>query len=376
MRTVVIRERGFYNDRKEDGVAMSEKVIWIGTADREGPATVIPRLEKALRGPGLMDFVKEKDFVAVKTHFGEKKTNGYIRPGYIALLGRLLKEKGAYPFITETSTLYRGDRSNAVDHIRLASEHGFTVEETGMPVIMADGLHGDEEMDVKVKGEIYDTVKIASLLSRIHGLVVASHFTGHLVSGFGGALKNLGMGLSSRRGKMVQHSTSKPGIKKKKCTACGECIRWCPADAISFVEGKADIDKDKCIGCAECLAVCRYDAVTYNWSESYEKLQQKITEHARGVHETMKGKVLYLNFLTSISKDCDCMGTFEKVTPDIGILISRDPVALDAASVRLVERRSGKRITQLSHNIPYMVQLEHAEKIGFGTTDFELIESD
>ena len=130
-----------------------------------------------------------------------------------------------------------------------------------MPVIMADGIHGDEEVEVDINGEIYRKVKIASLLSRIQGLIVATHFTGHIVSGFGGALKNMGMGLASRRGKMIQHSTSKPLIKKKKCTACGECIRWCPADAIEFKEGKAEIDPGLCIGCAECLAVCRFDAV-------------------------------------------------------------------------------------------------------------------
>jgi hypothetical protein len=287
-----------------------------------------------------------------------------------------VRDRGGNPFLTETSTLYRGDRSNAADHIRLAVDHGFTVESTGMPVIMSDGIHGDEEVEVEINGLLYKQVNIAALLSRIQGLIVASHFTGHIVSGFGGALKNMGMGLSSRRGKMVQHSTSKPLIKKKKCTACGECIRWCPVEAIDFIEGKAEIDPGICIGCAECLAVCRFDAVIYNWSESYEKLQQKITEHALGVSEIMQGNALYLNFLTNISKDCDCMGTYEKITPDIGILVSKDPVALDSASLSLVEERSGKKLSDLSYNIPYRVQLEHAEKIGFGSTDFEIVETD
>lgn len=353
---------------------MGEKVYFLETADKESIPAVLDRLEGFLAGSGLLDFIKEKDFLAVKTHFGEKKINGYIRPPFLKMIGDKVRERGGIPFLTETSTLYRGDRSNAVDHIKLAVDHGFGVGETGMPVIMADGLHGDEEVDVKIPGEIYEEVKIAALLGKVQGLIVASHFTGHIVSGFGGALKNMGMGLASRRGKMVQHSTSKPKIKKKKCTACGECIRWCPADAIDFVEGKAEIDKEKCIGCAECLAVCRFDAVVYNWSESYEKLQQKITEHARGVAEIMGGNSLYLNFLTNISKDCDCMGTYERISPDIGILISRDPVALDSASLYLLENRSGEKLSRLAHNIPYRVQLDHAEKIGFGSVDFDLEE--
>ena len=355
---------------------MGEKVYFLETADKENISKVNQRLEQFLKISELLNFINDRDFVAVKTHFGEKKINGFIRPEFMGMLNGLIREKGGNPFLTETSTLYRGDRSNAVDHIKLAFDHGFTVENTGMPVIMADGIHGDEEVEVSIEGEIYEEVKIASLLSKIQGLIVATHFTGHIVSGFGGALKNMGMGLSSRRGKMVQHSTSKPLIKRKKCTACGECIRWCPVDAIEFKDGKAEIDSAICIGCAECLAVCRFDAVVYNWSESYEKLQKKITEHAMGVAKIMGGKALYLNFLTNISKDCDCMGTYERVSPDIGILISGDPVAIDSASLYLLESRSGKKLSELSHNIPYRVQLEHAEKIGFGTTDFELVEVD
>ncbi|MEN8222337.1 MAG: DUF362 domain-containing protein [Acidobacteriota bacterium] len=355
---------------------MSEKVYFLETADKENISEVTRRLEQFLKKSELLTFIKNRDFVAVKTHFGEKKINGFIRPEFMGMLNKLVRERGGNSFLTETSTLYRGDRSNAVDHIRLASDHGFTVEKTGMPVVMADGLYGGEEVEVDVKGEIYKKVKIASLLSRIQGLIVATHFTGHIVSGFGGALKNMGMGLASRRGKMVQHSTSKPLIKKKKCTACGECMRWCPVDAIEFKDGKAEIDSSICIGCAECLAVCRYDAVVYNWSESYEKLQKKITEHAMGVSEIMGGKALYMNFLTNISKDCDCMGTYERVSPDIGILISEDPVAIDSASLYLIEKRNEKKLSELSHNIPYRVQLEHADKIGFGTTDFEIVEVD
>ncbi|MEN8152974.1 MAG: DUF362 domain-containing protein [Acidobacteriota bacterium] len=355
---------------------MSEKVYFLEVSERENEKKIAERLIEALNKFDVLSFIKDKDMVAVKSHFGENKFNGVVDPLFLKVFGDLIKGKGGNPFMTETSTLYKGNRTNAVDHIHLAEKHGFTIRDTGMPVIMADGLFGDEESEVEIPGKIYKTVNIASLLSKIQAMIVVTHFTGHIVAGYGGALKNIGMGLSSRRGKMIQHSTSKPSIKKKKCTSCGECIRWCPVEAISFVDGKAWIDKDICIGCAECLAVCRFDAVAYNWSESYDKLQQKITEHAMGVVKTMEGRSLYINFLLKVSKDCDCMNKYEKVAPDVGILFSKDPVALDAASIDLVEKKIQKKLSQISYDIPYRVQLEHAEEIGFGDTEYELIPVD
>jgi uncharacterized Fe-S center protein len=206
-----------------------------------------------------------------------------------------------------------------------------------MPVIMADGLMGDEETEVEIPGRLYRSVKIASLIAKVQALVVVSHFTGHLAAGFGAALKNMGMGCSSRRGKMAQHSTARPRIKVAECTKCGQCVKWCPEEAIGMSEESAVIDPAKCIGCGQCLAVCRFDAVAYNWGVTYIDLQRKVVEHAWGVHRLNEGKSLYINYLTRISKDCDCMTTFEQVVPDIGVVISRDPVALDAASLDCVE---------------------------------------
>lgn len=355
---------------------MGEKVYFLEVGEEEDQKKIAERLISSLNKFELLSFIKDKDIVAIKTHFGEDKINAFVDPSFLRLFGDLVKERGGNPFMTETSTLYRGNRTNAIDHIRLANEHGFSIQDTGMPVIMADGLFGDEETEVEIPGKIYKKVKVASMLSKIQALLVVTHFTGHMVAGYGGALKNLGMGLSSRKGKMIQHSTSKPSIKKKKCTSCGECIRWCPAEAISIVDGKAWINKDICIGCAECLAVCRFDAVAYNWKESYDKLQQKITEHAMGVVKSTEGRSLFINFLLKISKDCDCMNVFEKVAPDIGILISKDPVAIDSASIDLVEKISRKKLSELSYDIPYMVQLDHAKDIGFGNTEYELIQVD
>jgi len=353
---------------------VKETVYFIKMNDDEDDQSVCSRVEKAIDENDFFSFIQPKDMVAIKTHFGEQTTTGYVRPLYFKMMGDIIKRKNGIPFLTETSTLYRGRRTNAVEHMAFAYEHGFTPENTGLPIIMADGLLGDQEIEVKMDGRLYPTVKIASLIVKSQALIMVSHFTGHLLSGFGAALKNMGMGCSSRRGKLIQHSTARPSIVRRKCIACEECIKWCPQDAISMIDGKAEIDKSKCIGCGECLAVCRFDAVNYNWSETYDNIQRKIVEHAMGVHKNKEKKSIYINFLNRISKDCDCMGRTEKVSPDIGVLISFDPVAVDAASLGLVEEKTGRRFSKLAYDISYKEQIDYARELGFGNADYEIIE--
>lgn len=354
---------------------MSEKVYFIEAAAEEVDQSLCERLQRLLVGEDLLASVEARDVVAIKTHFGESPKLGFARPLYLKMLGDAIRTKGGAPFLTETSTLYKGNRSDAISHLVHAHSQGFGVRETGMPIIMADGLFGDEEHSVPVAGRQYKNVKVAALLAKCNGLVVVSHFTGHLAAGFGAAMKNIGMGLASRKGKMAQHSTAKPKIVAKKCTGCETCVQWCPQDAIAMNDaGVAVIDAKLCIGCGECLAMCRFDAVKYNWGATYEDLQKKVVEHAMGVCSLFPGKGLYVNVLTRISKDCDCMGhTFEQVAPDIGILVSRDPVALDAASVDLVEQRTGKAISQLAYDIPYRFQIDYAVELGFGSREYELV---
>ncbi|MDR3631540.1 MAG: DUF362 domain-containing protein [Desulfocapsaceae bacterium] len=353
---------------------MRENVYYIEASDNENDEVLCEKLQSLIQAEDLLGFVADKDIAAVKTHFGESPDLGFARPLYLKMLGREIQARGGAPFLTETSTLYKGNRDNAIKHIAHAQAQGFDFAATGMPIIMADGLFGDEEYDVPINGKFYKSVHVAALLAKCNALVALSHFTGHLAAGFGATLKNLGMGCASRKGKMEQHSTSKPKINKKKCTGCGVCADWCPQDAISVDDGQAAIDAEKCIGCGECLAMCRFDAVKYNWGATYEDLQKKIVEHAWGVHSLLRGKSLYINLLTRISKDCDCMGhSFKKIVPDIGIVISRDPVAVDAASLDLVEKRAGKTIQQLAYDIPYRVQLEYAKELKFGSPDYTLI---
>lgn len=353
---------------------MRENVYFIEASDNESDEILCDKLRNLIQAENLLGFIADKDITAVKTHFGESPELGYARPLYMKMLGEEIKSKGGAPFLTETSTLYKGNRDNAIKHISHAHSQGFDFASTGMPIIMADGLFGDEEYDVPIRGKVYPSVHIAALFAKCNALVAVSHFTGHIAAGFGAALKNLGMGCASRKGKMEQHSTSKPKIVKKKCTGCGVCAKWCPQDAISLVDEKAAINAKKCIGCGECLAMCRFDAVKYNWGATYEDLQKKIVEHALGVCSLYQKKSLFINIVTRISKDCDCMGhTFEKIVPDVGILVSRDPVAIDAASLDLVEKQAGTIFSQLTYDIPFRVQLEYAKELAFGNPNYTLV---
>jgi uncharacterized protein len=333
-------------------------------------------LYEALKETGFCDTIEEKDIVAVKTHFGEGAKSGFPRPAVVKAIGDLIKEKGGRPFLTETSTLYRGNRTDALSHLLHAHNQGFTIENTGMPIIMSDGLLGDNEVEVEIPGKIYSSIKVASEIVKAQKLFVLSHFTGHIVAGFGATLKNLGMGCTSRRAKMIQHSTAKPKIKKRKCTTCGVCARWCPVDAITINEETAVIDKEICIGCGQCLALCRYDAVKFNWSATYEDIQKKVVEHALGVVTSINNKGLYVNMLMDISKECDCIDGYEKISPDMGFLFSTDPVALDDASLEMVEHESGKKLSEMAFDIPYTYQVDYAREIGFYSGTYTLKQVD
>jgi len=363
---------------------MTEEVFFIRCDAAETDESLGGKLERVLKARDLLGFIQPRDMVAIKTHFGEADTDGYVRPLFLRLLAERIRRVPALPFMTETSTLYSGHRSNAIAHIAQAHAHGFGFETTRMPIVMADGLFGDEEVEVEIPGRIFPRVKIAALLAKIQALVAVSHFTGHIQTGFGATLKNLGMGLASRRGKLNQHSTAKPTVKKKKCTGCGVCQAWCPVQAISLASPAspaspvaavvAVIDHSICIGCGQCLAVCRFDAIGYNWGASQEQLQKKMVEHALGVSRILKGRMLCLNFLTRISRDCDCMGPTRVILNDIGVLIGSDPVAVDAAALDLVEERLSAKGLRLPAQEFCRIQLEYAVQIGLGNAAYRLVD--
>jgi len=348
-------------------------------AGKEGQKKISEKARKLFKAGGFANCFKKNDFTAVKVHVGEDGNTTYIKaPCIKGLVDELLALK-TKPFITDTTTLYVGQRHNAIDHTILAAQHGFRADILGIPFIAPDGLFGTSETAIKINGEINKEVYIASEIARCQSILSVAHFTGHLATCFGATLKTLGMGCASKKGKMKQHAAVTLSITKK-CTLCGLCYSHCPADAITLGKTMARIDQDKCIGCAQCLAVCRFGAVKCNWGEETEVLQKSIAEYALGVIKGKEDRSAFFNFILSVTDQCDCFGNSDKqkIVEDIGITASTDPVAIDKASLDLVENKTGKKFQQLLGNkkLNPLPQIEHAERLGLGTTDYELIEID
>ena len=354
---------------------MPSLVYFVRAKREDGDDALAAKAEKVFLETGLKDQIGDKSFVALKIHFGEQGNTGFIKPQWLANTVKQLKNKTSRVFLTDSNTLYVGKRSNSVEHLHLAWDHGFTPENVGVPIIIADGLKGGEDGEVGINLKRVKTAKIGSVFLNSDVLVCLTHFTGHGLSGFGGALKNLGMGCASRAGKLDQHSEVHPWVNPTYCTDCGVCFDRCPADALIHKEDKAFIVEDKCIGCGDCLVVCNVGAVKFRWDSDISRVQEKISEYAYSLWKSFKGNALCLNFLLKITKDCDCMAKDEPaIVEDIGILGSLDPVAIDQASVDLVLERSGKDILKEGYDVDWSVQLQHGVEIGLGSRDYELIE--
>ncbi len=333
----------------------------------------ILKLYEALK----IDFIKENSFVALKIHFGEIGNNAYLKSENVKPLIDRVRSLKALPFLTDANTLYKGTRSDAVNHMLTAYKHGYDFKDIGVPVIIADGLTGKESVQVGVNLKHFKEVKIAAAAFHAESLIVLTHFKGHELTGFGGALKNMGMGLGSRAGKQMMHADVRPDINKEKCTACGCCIRWCPTSAIRMENNKAVIDKSKCIGCGECIASCKYGAVAISWTGSSSSVQEKMAEYFYGVWKDKKDKMVFFSFLTDVTPNCDCYAFNDPpVVPDIGLLASYDPVAIDQASVDLVNKKSGSKdkFREIYPDIDWSVQLSYAESLGIGARNYKLTE--
>jgi len=354
---------------------MTSKVYFIQAKNDDGPELLSKKAEKVFLKIGLVEDIKKESFVALKIHFGEKGNTGYIKAQWLAGLINKINRQTSRVFITDSNTLYAGRRSNSIDHLQLAVKHGFTLENLGLPVIIADGLIGQDNDEVQVNLSRIKSAKIAATFLHLDALICLNHFTGHALTGFGGAIKNLGMGCASRAGKLEQHSDIHPWINEKKCTNCEICLDYCSTQAITQKDGCAVIDKEKCIGCGECLVVCKPGAVKWRWDQDSIRVQEKMSEYAYALHYFLKNKIGHLNFLLRVTKDCDCMAQDElPIVEDIGILASPDPVAVDMASVHLVNKQSGKDILKEGYKVDWSVQLKHGEKIGLGSMDYDLIE--
>lgn len=332
-------------------------------------------VKKLMAASNMAQMIEPNDFVAIKLHVGEENNTTHVKPELIKVIVEAGRSRNGHVFLTETSTLYRGERENAVKHILLAHQHGFGIEKTGAPWVMADGLTGGAEVAITVNGELDRSVKIAREIAFADVLIAVSHPTGHEATGLGACFKNLGMGLASRAGKLRQHSSMRPEVDTADCVFCRKCLKWCPAEAIVEQRKKAYIIPEKCIGCGECLTVCRNDAVKYNWGIQSETLQKSMVEHALGVIKDKTEKCFYFNVLVGMTADCDCYGVNQpKIMPDLGIIASRDPVAIDKATLDLTEQAQGNSLAQLSHrHLDPFIQLKHAVKLGMGRLEYELV---
>ena len=320
--------------------------------------------------------IDKNDLVAVKIHFGEKGNEGHIDAGLARTVSDRVRALEAKPFFTDTNTLYSGQRSNTYDHLMLAARHGFSLENLGVPVIIADGLKGRDQVDVKIEGgKHFDVVRIAGDFMVADAMLVLTHVTGHVAAGYAGAIKNVGMGCAARAGKLAQHSDILPEVLEEKCTGCGTCAKWCPAHAIVVKDEKAHIDHSLCIGCGECLAVCPAGAIKHTWGNKSAMLNERIAEHAWGAIKDKMDKCAYLNFVIDFTAECDCMGKKQDpILPDIGILASRDIVALEHATIDIINERSGRDIFhELTPHLDYMSQLIHAQSLGLGVLDYDLV---
>lgn len=356
---------------------------------RTSPRRNLPdKLSDLLEAAGFGDLDLEKKFVAVKMHFGEPGNLAFIRPNYAARIVRMARESGGMPFLTDSNTLYTGGRANAVDHLASAARNGFTALTVGCDVIIADGLKGTEYREVELNVGHTRSAKIASAVADCDVLVTLTHFKGHELTGIGGAVKNLGMGCASRGGKLFMHSASKPKVKPGKCEACATCVRSCPQEAISLTpDHKPVIDYEKCVGCGQCIAMCQYGAIVAVLNESAENAAEKVAEYALAA---VKGRQsLHAAIVADVSPFCDCWPYNDRpMVADMGMLASRDPVALDQACADLVNQApvnpgsavdgrglgpGDDKFTSMHPNTDWRAGLAYAERIGLGTREYRLI---
>ena len=347
------------------------------------------KLTRLMKTAGMGDIDFQDKFVAIKLHFGEPGNLAFLRPNWARTVADFVKERGGKPFLTDCNTLYVGGRKNALDHMDSAMLNGFNPMTTGCQIIIGDGLKGSDEVEVPVVGgEYVKNAKIGRAVMDADVFISLTHFKGHEEAGFGGCLKNIGMGCGSRAGKMEQHNAGKPHVAQKHCIGCGQCRKICAHGAPIIENGKAHIDHDRCVGCGRCIAVCPKDAVRINWDESTTNLNCKIAEYTKAVVDGRP--CFHISLVIDVSPNCDCRPENDMaIVPNVGMFASFDPVALDMACVDAVNAQTPLRgsaaddahakahvhdhFQRLHPDTNWRRCLEHGEKIGIGTREYELI---
>ena len=335
--------------------------------------TKLAGLEKLLHKTNVFAEYKKAEFIPIKLTIGDSQSIHHIDPLFVKLIISEIKKKKAKPFLFDTNVIYKGQRMNAVDHLTLAQNKGFGHSRVGAPFIIGDGLFGQDGYEATIGSENIKKIRTPSFIGYLDNLVVLSHITGHILSGYAGAIKNVAMGMCSRPTKQVQHSSIKPSVIKDKCTACGCCIEICPTKAISFEDKLASIDQNRCIGCGECLCVCKFDAISVNWDEDATVFSQRLADVSKFILSKFKNK-FFINFAFEITKDCDCISTKSDslISQNIGILASKDAVSVDKATVDLLNKHEDVFQKQ-NLNAIYKKLLEDAHNKGIGNLDYNLI---
>jgi uncharacterized Fe-S center protein len=346
------------------------------------------KLVRLVNSAGMTDVVAERDLVALKLHFGELGNTAFIRPVYLRQLVQAVRAAGGSPFLTDANTLYAGTRSNAASHLTTAIQNGFAYAVVEAPLVIADGLRGKSEVAVPINRKRFEAVYVGKEIVESDALISVAHFKGHELAGFGGAIKNVGMGCASRKGKLAQHSTLSPKVIDKDCIGCGDCAERCVNTAISLEDELACIDVDTCIGCGECILICPNGAIQVQWNQSIPIFLENMVEYTEGVLKNKVGKALFINFITNVSPACDCLPANDApIVRDIGVVAATDPVALDQASADLVNQEPALAGSCLTTNtaigedkfkgiypeVEWEHQLAYAEKLGLGSRSYDLV---
>lgn len=352
------------------------------------------KLKKLLKKAGIANLDLDGKFVAIKLHFGELGNISYLRPNYARAVVDVVKEFGGKPFLTDCNTMYPGSRKNAIEHLYCAWENGFTPLTVGCPIIIGDGLKGTDDIEVPVAGgEYVKNAKIGRVIMDADVFISLSHFKGHEMTGFGGAIKNIGMGCGSRAGKTEQHASGQPKIDADLCRGCKRCMLQCANNGLVYnaETRKMSVNKDNCVGCGRCLGACNFDAISFENFDANELLNRRMAEYAKAVVDGRPQ--MHISLIVDVSPNCDCHCENDvPILPNIGMFVSTDPLALDQACVDACLAAAPMPGSQLYEHIhapgfcdkhdhfrnstpesEWKSCLEHAEKIGLGCRDYELI---
>ncbi|MCL2762010.1 MAG: DUF362 domain-containing protein [Treponema sp.] len=355
--------------------------------------SLLAKMDRLIQQAGIGDIDCAQKFVAIKIHFGEPGNLAFLRPNFAKVVVDRIKAQGGLPFLTDSNTLYVGRRNQGLAHLDAAAENGYTPLSTGCQNIIADGIRGTDDVEVPVKGGKYCAVAYIGRAIMDADIVISlNHFKGHECTGFGGAIKNVGMGSGSRAGKMAMHNEGKPAVNANACIGCKICARFCALGAIAFTGGKAVIYHDTCAGCGRCIGACSKNAIGNGWNSSNDALSYKIAEYTKAV---LDGRPhFHINVVNQVSPYCDCHAESDAaVVPDIGIFASFDPVALDKACIDAVNAAPAiqtsilgncdrthrdvagneDHFTNIHPTTDWRCQLDYAARIGLGSVQYELI---